>query len=321
MAKQGSELESEADGTGLLPDVNQNDCPIGTSNRPRIRLALSHLQEDCANITDIKIDEITKQNLADALHTLQTAVSAIQETEPLARLYRPIILLLEEKREMDLETWRREMKEADERTRKHITDTSTTVDKLASIVRTAKTELKGHVKTVADGLELEMAKGICDILEHGEILHVGYKWKRKLTSMINETDVIVTGLLDGAEVIILGEAKLNMENEWEDAVIQVKNDLERWNRLIHLSSDEDKKKIDSQDRKDIKSLKIAKFKHCTVCLAMGGLKFPESLKPAISKRFGGRQWLYVHKIADAVHVNKIEGNVDSPGERIVTRVR
>ena len=160
---------------------------------------------------------------------------------------------------------------------------------------------------LADGLEFEMANGICKLLEGGTIVEVSYKWSHVMDGIINETDAIVTGVLHGKKVLVIGEAKLNMEKEWYSATQQVQNSHERWKMLCEeFQSMKYGEQISEEDQRDIDALKVEEYHHLDVVLALGGLKFPETLKVKITKRLGGKQWLYARKAAEAIHIEEVE---------------
>lgn len=193
-----------------------------------------------------------------------------------------------------------------EKTSKEVKRTSEEVEKTTKAVRALADNFQGHRKTVADGLEFEMANGICKLLEGGTIVQVSYKWAHAMDGIINETDAIVTGVLHGKKVLVIGEAKLNMEKEWYAATQQVQNSRERWRMLCEeFQTMRRGEQISEEDRRDIEALKVEEFYHLEVVLALGGLKFPESLKTKITKRLGGKQWLYARKIAEAIHVEEV----------------
>jgi hypothetical protein len=171
------------------------------------------------------------------------------------------------------------------------------VQKVNDSVNSVHKKLQGHQNTMSNALEHQVAVAVKDYLQDATILFVNYRWQRIFQGFTNETDAIVIGLEGGVETVVLCEAKLNMNKNWEDAVEQVRSSLNRWKRLCELydKAQATPDSVGKHDMKDIELLRIEDHKDKELKVALGGQVFPVSLCPSVSKRLGAdTKWLYVH---------------------------
>ena len=99
-------------------------------------------------------------------------------------------------------------------------------------------------------------------------------------------DCMVVGRLPGGEqrVVVLGEAKLNLQKNWVEALNQVLLNVGHWDALCQLVGDPSQgEEPTTGDLKDIERLGVRELADLPVCLALGGASVPGPLVELISK--------------------------------------
>ncbi len=105
---------------------------------------------------------------------------------------------------------------------------------------------------------------------------------------LGDLDGLVVGEWDGRDVVVLVEAKHNMNSSWSKATSELFHAHAYWDRLCALDPDVEP---DPAVLRDYFELRVADYKHCTVMYALGGVLFSTDLptsKPPLKT-----QWFHV----------------------------
>lgn len=140
-------------------------------------------------------------------------------------------------------------------------------------------QMQGYVKSTSDALEQEVALGIARFLKGGEVVQACYEWKSKQKSMPGDIDCVVAGCNEADEsVVVIGEVKHNMANDYSKAVSQLRGNYLRWKHLCDLPQPP---ASGSSDALDYEALRIDQLRTHRVMMAFGGNLFPSSTDECI----------------------------------------
>jgi len=159
-------------------------------------------------------------------------------------------------------------------------------------------QYEGHIRTQSAALEHEMAAAVASMLEKGAVITASYRWAHTQQGRPGDVDGIVIGEYRGQEVVVICEAKTNVQADVGNAVRQVRANAERWGDLCEAScgGDSSDDAITQADReagaKDLAALRVAELRGRRVMLAIGGQVFPSDLDGGITKRLGA-EWISV----------------------------
>lgn len=145
-------------------------------------------------------------------------------------------------------------------------------------------QMLGYVKSNADAFEHEAALGIARFLTDGEVVQASYEWKSKEKHMPGDVDCIVTGVYGDEQVVVIGEAKHNMCNDYNRAVSQLRWNYVRWTRLCSLQQPPPP---GSSSAMDYHALRIDQLRTRRVMLAFAGNLFPPSTDDDINTEISG----------------------------------
>ncbi len=178
----------------------------------------------------------------------------------------------------DLSTLLREMKASSDQVNTYASRTSI--------------QFQNNIKTTATALEYEMAEAIAKFLDGGRVVISNRKWR----SRPGDVDCIVEGVLDGEEVVVIGEAKMNIPQKKKDAAEILDANFAIWKDLADkIAQGEDVDELDPDVATDIHDLEIARLGSRRVVFAIGGAVFPKEEDAFFTRRFGKRRrWLRVH---------------------------
>ena len=268
------------------------DTPIDDIHSPRVALAVKHIKNDCSNIDNLDVEEVRKQELSDALETLNMVAARINDTEVLARLYRPILLLMEEKREMDAMAWQAKLEKMESTTHKLFQQAAvtiqTTADNLANEIK-LREEADEIPLTKAQSNEVEQktARSIAAFIK-GEVVKMSYKFRRQVQNFCGDIDGLVWGEYEGRKVVVICEAKVNMDSNEANAgaIKQLVENYERWQHYKFLRGrgndvdtpwleygEGDNDIIAKADEKDMAELDFNELCAYDVIFALGGGTF------------------------------------------------
>lgn len=223
---------------------------------------------------------------------LSKAAASIDDTEVLARLYRPILLLMEEKREMERVTWQARLDAMQTATQQMYRQAGELIRETAANLANEKKmreEADDIPLTRAQSNEVEQktARSIAAFID-GEVIKMSYKFRRQVANFCGDIDGLVGGEYGGRKVVVICEAKVNMDsNETNAAAIkQLEENYARWQHykiLRGLDNGEDapwleygdgnNDTIRKADEKDMAELQFDELSMYDVIFALGGGAF------------------------------------------------
>ncbi len=164
-------------------------------------------------------------------------------------------------------------------------------EKVCDVAKRSYTDIQHCIKTQATSLEYQMAEALVEFLPNSRIVAVNRKFKYEVENSIGDIDCVVEGEFEGRQVVIIGEAKMNIPQKKKLAADQLQVLLARWKdmyaRLWEAKDDPDL-------AADIAELEVERLGERPIVFAVGGLVFPPEDDEYFTKRFGNRRWLRVH---------------------------
>ncbi|EFJ50746.1 hypothetical protein VOLCADRAFT_88581 [Volvox carteri f. nagariensis] len=148
-------------------------------------------------------------------------------------------------------------------------------------------QMKGYRDTDDRLIEEGVACAVAELLEDGQVI---FGTRYPYQSAVGDLDGLVVGRRDGRDVVVLVEAKHNMDTMAKKAQSELFASVKHWEWLKGLSADE--LESDETVLADYQALHLAEYGERAVFLAFGGSKFSESV---VKKQFNNLQmpWIYV----------------------------
>ena len=155
-------------------------------------------------------------------------------------------------------------------------------------------DAEANTEGVPSAWASQMATGVAGCLEEGRVIAVNFKWQSRspVLGAPGNLGCMVVGCLPGGgeRVVVLGQAKLNLEKNWGEALNEVLLNVEHWVTLCRRVDDsyscweeeEDARQPTAGDLEDIEQLGVRELADLPVCLALGGASVPGPLVERIS---------------------------------------
>ncbi|GLC70931.1 hypothetical protein PLESTF_001047900 [Pleodorina starrii] len=147
-------------------------------------------------------------------------------------------------------------------------------------------QMQGYRDTDDRLIEEGVARAVAELLEDGQVI---FDTRYTYQSTVGDLDGLVVGCHDGCNVVVLVEAKHNMDTHARKAQSELFASVKTWEWLKGLSAEE--RESDETVLADYQALHVADYCERAVVLAFGGSKFSESV---VKKQFNLQMpWIYV----------------------------
>ncbi|GLI70316.1 hypothetical protein VaNZ11_015271 [Volvox africanus] len=147
-------------------------------------------------------------------------------------------------------------------------------------------QMQGYRDTDDRLIEEGVARAVAELLEDGQVI---FGTRYLYQSAVGDLDGLVVGRHDGRDVVVLVEAKHNMDTQARKAKSELFASVQTWEWLKGLSAEE--RESDETVLADYQALHLAEYSERAVVLAFGGSKFSESV---VKKQFNLQMpWIYV----------------------------
>jgi hypothetical protein len=157
-----------------------------------------------------------------------------------------------------------------------------------------KNQMQGYYYRETDDRIVEegVAHAVAELLEDG---HVIFGTRYPYRSAVGDLDGLVVGRYDGRDVVVLVEAKHNMDTQAKKAKSELFASVKHWESLKRLRAEE--RESDETVFADYQALHLAEYGERAVVLAFGGSRFSES---TVEKQFINLQMPWIYVVANGV---------------------